>query len=308
MPITPVPIILGTGTLGDPVSSFVKIGSLTEAQAYLNTFRAHGHTTIDTSRRYPSVAPGTSEKLLGQTDLASWATLDTKVLSNPGDHAPEKIAHSIDNSLTALDVPSVHVMYLHAPDRTIPLSSVCASMASALSAGKMQHWGISNYLVEEVEEIMDICNANNYHKPIVYQGHYNALARQMEDALLPTLRKHGIAFYAYSPAAGGAFSKTSSRRTDTTQLGEHFRRIYDSSNAVKSAIARVQDVADKNGLDGHSVALRWVLHHSALSKEHGDAVIIAASSPEQLEKTLTACEAGPLPKEVAEVVDEVGKL
>jgi aryl-alcohol dehydrogenase-like predicted oxidoreductase len=37
-----------------------------------------------------------------------------------------------------------------------------------------------------------------YVKPSVLQGQYNLLARKGEDDLLPVLRKHGIAYYAYS--------------------------------------------------------------------------------------------------------------
>lgn len=74
---------------------------------------------------------------------------------------------------------------------------------------------------------------------------------------------------------------------------------------LTAAVSRVIEVASKHGLEGHAVALRWVLHHSQLRADKGDAMIITASSAEQLEKTLTACEAGPLPEEVAQVVDEV---
>jgi aflatoxin B1 aldehyde reductase len=37
-----------------------------------------------------------------------------------------------------------------------------------------------------------------YVKPSVLQGQYNLLARRSEADLLPVLRKHGIAYYAYS--------------------------------------------------------------------------------------------------------------
>ena len=215
---TPLPAILGCGTIGDPADSSVTISTVEQAQAWLNVFRSHGHDTIDTARRYPSPAPGTSEKLLGQTDVASWATIDTKVFSNPGDHAPEKIGESISGSLADLKVSGVHINYCHFPDRTSSLEGMCKAMAAGVAAGQMKHWAISNYSIDEVESIVSICKEQNYPLPVVYQGIYSALARKMEDGLLPALRKHNIAFYAYSPAAGGAFSKTSSRMSDDVSL------------------------------------------------------------------------------------------
>lgn len=43
-------------------------------------------------------------------------------------------------------------------------------------------------------------------KPTVYQGMYSVVTRQVEEELLPCLRHHGIAFYAYSPLGGGILS------------------------------------------------------------------------------------------------------
>jgi aflatoxin B1 aldehyde reductase len=37
-----------------------------------------------------------------------------------------------------------------------------------------------------------------YVRPSVLQGQYNLFARKSEEELLPVLRKHGIAYYAYS--------------------------------------------------------------------------------------------------------------
>jgi aflatoxin B1 aldehyde reductase len=42
----------------------------------------------------------------------------------------------------------------------------------------------------------DICEANGYVKPTVYQGMYNVVFRRSEENLFPLLRKHNCAFYA----------------------------------------------------------------------------------------------------------------
>ena len=63
-------------------------------------------------------------------------------------------------------------------------------MAKGIKEGKMEHWGISNYSIDEVKKIINICEANEYPKPVVYQGHYNALTRKMEEKLLPVLRQN----------------------------------------------------------------------------------------------------------------------
>jgi len=64
-------------------------------------------------------------------------------------------------------------------------------------------------------------------------------------------------------------------------------------------------VAKKHGLTGHAASLRWAIHHSALSGEQGDGVIIGASKVEQLKENLEICDAGPLPEEVVETINGV---
>jgi aryl-alcohol dehydrogenase-like predicted oxidoreductase len=77
------------------------------------------------------------------------------------------------------------------------------------------------------------------------------------------------------------------------------------SDAVKASVETVQNAAGKHGIDGHSAALRWTAYHSALDGNFGDAVIFAVSRLEQLDKTIDALQAGPLPDELAVAMGEV---
>jgi aflatoxin B1 aldehyde reductase len=69
----------------------------------------------------------------------------------------------------------------------------------------------------------------------------------------------------------------------------------------------VHAAAQKEGLTGHAVALRWVLHHSILDGKLGDAIIIGASSLGQLEENLEICKAEPLPAHLVQMVNEMGE-
>ncbi|KAI9881744.1 MAG: hypothetical protein M1823_006545, partial [Watsoniomyces obsoletus] len=81
-------LILGGGIISDASDSTAKFTNTAITLEYVNVFRKYGGKTTDISRRYPANAPGTSEQLLGTTDIASWASIGTKTLSNPGEHAP----------------------------------------------------------------------------------------------------------------------------------------------------------------------------------------------------------------------------
>lgn len=182
-----------------------------EVKTFLDTFHEHGGRHVDTARNYSPSAPGSSEPRLGAVDAGSRFNIDTKILGLPGDgpiHNAQQVRASIDASVADLKLPEsvkIDIMYLHLPDRETPFEETCAAMNQAYQEGKFKRFGLSNYTADEVEQIVAICKEKGYVAPTVYQGQYNPIVRGGEDSLFPVLRKHGIAFYAYSPAAAGVF-------------------------------------------------------------------------------------------------------
>lgn len=70
-------------------------------------------------------------------------------------------------------------------------------------------------------------------------------------------------------------------------------------------MASIIAAAAKHGISGHTAALRWTAFHSILDGSYGDGIIFSASKMEQLQKTLDAIDAGPLP---ADLVDAFSSL
>jgi aflatoxin B1 aldehyde reductase len=249
---------------------------------------------------------------LGKTDVAEWATIDSKVASFvPGSHSAEKIKASIEASVSALSPAKMNILYLHAPDRQTPFAETLEEVSKAYKDKKFAKFGLSNYSPQEVEEIVKLCVDNNWVKPTVYQGQYNAISRLSETDLLPILRKHGMSYYAYSPSASGIFTgKLSAQSTEikggrfdsNSNVGKLYSGQYLKPELLDAA-AKVHKEAEVKGLSGHEVALRWVLHHSALDASKGDAMIIGASSVKQLEENLRICEQGPLPEELVQLLE-----
>lgn len=180
-------------------------------KTFLDTFYERGGRHLDTSRNYSPSAKASSEPRLGAANAGSRFNIDTKIVGVPGNgpfHTAEKTKSSIDASVADLKLPDgakVDIMYLHLPDRETPFEETLKAMNQAYQEGKFKRLGLSNYTADEVEKIVAICKDKGYVAPAVYQGQYNPLVRSGEDILFPVLRKHNIAFYAYSPAAAGVF-------------------------------------------------------------------------------------------------------
>ena len=204
-------IIFGTGNWGSATSPFSTVQTQEQAEPFYEILKSHNVTTVDTSRAYPMGAPGTCETLLGQLNTSQRFKVDTKVLSDPGHHQSARATESVKSSLEALGTNKVGILYLHYPDRTVPLIEPLRVLNEAYKEGKFERFGLSNYSAAEVVEILKICEKEGFVKPSVYQGQYNALCRRGEEQLFPTLRANNIAFYAYSPSAGGAFNASSTR-------------------------------------------------------------------------------------------------
>ena len=64
-------------------------------------------------------------------------------------------------------------------------------------------------------------------------------------------------------------------------------------------------MAEREGTTKADLAYRWVKYNSPLKAEFGDAIIIGATSLEQLEQTLAGIDAGLLGDAAAKAINEI---
>ncbi|KAF5386728.1 hypothetical protein D9615_001838 [Tricholomella constricta] len=256
-------------------------------------------------------------------------------------HTPEDLHKHLLLSLKALNAESLEMWYLHAPDRSVPYEVTMKAVNDLYKEGYFKRFGISNYAAWEVAEIVGICKANGYIQPTAYQGIYNAVHRAVEPELFPCLRKFGISFYEFNPLGGGMFTGRYISTEDVPEPGSRFDPqkvqgkvpIFSSiiiaigeaflwsantqdhhrltryrsrywNEPYFQALAIIRAAAEAHNLSLPEVALRWISHHSQLSRDHGDAVLIGASSLKHIEQNLLDLEKGPLPDDMVKALDE----
>ena len=210
-------------------------------------------------------------------------------------------------------------MYLHAADRATPFFETLQAVDKLHKEGKFVSLGLSNFTSFEVAEISMICKTNGFVRPSVYQAMYNVLTRGIEAELVPACRRYGLDIVIYNPLAGGLFSgkiKTTAmvpnnggRFSDSNPTGVQYRNRY-FRNSTFEAMKLCEGVVEREGLGMVELALRWVVHHSALRMggEGRDGVLIGVSSVEQLEENLGYLERGPLSKEVVKVLERAWEV
>jgi len=157
----------------------------------------------------------------------------------------------------------------------VPLESTLPGIQDLHDEGLFDEFGLSNFSVADIEDVLAITRREGWTRPTVYQGLYNALARIVETELFPTLAAHGMRFQAYNPLAGGAFAPN---------FG-----------------------TEDSDIDAISAALRWLVHHSKLDGHRDDGIIIGASSMAHLQHNLSAVKQGPLPRAVVDAINDAGE-
>jgi len=202
------------------------------------------------------------------------------------------------------------VLYLHAPDRSVPFEETLEEMNKLYSEGFYEIFGLSNFASWEVAEVVGICKAKGWVQPKIYQAMYNAITRAIEPELVPCCRKFGIRLVVYNPLAGGLFAgkltsihdaPTTGRFNAVSPSGKMYRDRY-LKNGNFDALNHLKEVALQHNLRLTEIALRWCQHHSVLGEEDG--VILGASSASQLEQNCEDSAKGPLDPAVVAALDE----
>ena len=284
-------------------SPYAYYNTVEQIQELVKVAQELGPVILDTGRRYPLEGKGQSEELIGETALGGDVLIDTKIVSSfPGSHSRENINICYSESVKALNGKPINVLYLHAPDRSTPLEETLESMDKLYRKRGYRYLGLSNYSPEEVSKIVQICRKNNFVLPSYYQGQYNVLnASKANSKLLPILREHNIAYFAYSPLAGGLFSKSAAKgelkgTARFGQEGTHLTKLYAEAYlkpSVMAAVERIQQESENFGLSTVEVVLRWLVYHSALSSLDG--IILGGSKVEHVKASVEYIKRGKLP-------------
>jgi diketogulonate reductase-like aldo/keto reductase len=158
-----------------------------------------GMSLIDTAEMY---ADGTAEEITGEAIAGrrDEVFLVSKVLPSNASRAGTVAA--CERSLRRLGVATIDLYLLHWPGRH-PLAETIAAFKALQQAGKILHWGVSNFDVEEMEALLaaggDGVAAN--------QVLYNLTRRGIEYDLVPWQAARRVPLMAYSPIEQGRLAR-----------------------------------------------------------------------------------------------------
>ena len=151
-----------------------------------------GMTHLDTAEMYGS---GAAEKIIGTAieGRRDEVFLVSKVL--PANASKRGTVSACERSLKRLRTDRLDCYLLHWRG-SHPLQETVSALDLLLDQGKILSWGVSNFDVDDLEEITGIAGAGY---PACNQVLYHLQERYIEHALQPWCAQRGIAVVAYTP-------------------------------------------------------------------------------------------------------------
>ncbi|MCM2438138.1 aldo/keto reductase [Agrobacterium vitis] len=155
-----------------------------------------GMTVIDTAEKY---GDGSTEQIIGRAlkTRRNETYLVSKVA--PWNASREGTISACEGSLKRLGTDCLDLYLLHWRGEH-PLADTVDAFETLKRQGKIKAWGVSNFDVDDMEELFAVENGANCQANQIL---YNLSRRGVEYDLVPWCQEHGLAIMAYSPIEQG---------------------------------------------------------------------------------------------------------
>ncbi len=235
--------------------------------AAVRTALETGWRVIDTAEMY---GEGGAEEVVGTAladamRIGSLARDQVFVVSKvyPHNATSKGTIAACERSLARLGLEHLDGYLLHWRG-AVPLQETVDAFETLRSRGKIRHWGVSNFDVDDMVELMGVRGGERCATNQVY---YSLSERGPGFALVPWLQQHGMVTMAYSPIDQGKLARN----------------------------AALRKLASKRGATPAQLALAWLVG------QRGVMAIPKAANEEHLRENLAALALTPGPADLAEL-------
>ncbi|NEA36552.1 aldo/keto reductase [Streptomyces sp. SID13031] len=260
----PVVSAQGFGAMG--ISVAYGDTDLTEARATLEHAFELGVTLFDTADAYGF---GDNERFLApffaaHRDELVIATkfglrrLEDGTLDIRND--PDYVRTSADASLQRLGVDEIDLYYMHRRDPEVPLEDMVGAMAELVAAGKVKHLGLSEVTGDE------LAAAHAIHPIAAVQSEWSLFSRDIENQVVPTAARLGIAMVPYSPLGRGLLTGVNQVDPNAANDVRNTMARFQGANgeANQALLEPLRKIAAVRNTTVAQVALAWVHQRTAV--------------------------------------------
>ncbi len=192
------------------------------------------------------------------------------------DLSPAYLRQALEDSLRRLEIDSVPLYLLHAPDRRVPLEETLEAVVGLREAGKIRAFGLSNFSFDDIRRAEELT-------PIAaVELRYNLLERGPEAELFPWCRERGIGVFTYGPLAEGLLAGKYSAASRFDPSDRRSRLPHFQGEALErnlGIVERVKRLAADHSKTAAQIAVNWVLSRDAVTS-----AVVGVKSVKQLEE------------------------
>ncbi len=281
-------VCLGTMTFGTPVDQ-------QGVNGIMDWCLDNGLNFIDTADMYEGYTRflgspgGKSEAFIGNALVGrrDQAVITTKVGNPVGDDTysgtglgRDHMLHQIDASLDRLRTDYVDIYEMHRDDPDTPLEDSIATMAGLIEAGKVRHWGFSNFEPSDIHRMIALCDGNGWPRPVIAQPQLSWLVRDAEDEYIPACIQYDIAITPYRTLQAGLLTGKYKRGQGAPagSRGDESSWLDDPDDELWDRIEEFEREAAGASLTPTQYAVKWLLDRPGVTS-----VIVGCKRPDQLE-------------------------
>jgi len=191
--------VIGQGTW------YIDRGDRNAAIAALRRGIELGMTHIDTAEMYGDAELVIAEAIAGRRDDVF---LVSKAL--PSNASRRGTITACERSLKRLKTDRLDCYLLHWRG-SYALSETVTAFDELVRAGKIRSWGVSNFDVEDLDELLGVAGEG---KIACNQVLYHLQQRAIEHTVIPWCERHGVAVVGYSPFGHNDFPAPRSKAGD----------------------------------------------------------------------------------------------
>jgi diketogulonate reductase-like aldo/keto reductase len=187
---------------------YIDRGDRKSAVAALRRGIELGMTHIDTAEMYGDAELVVAEAIAGRRDDVF---LVSKVL--PSNASRRGTVAACERSLARLKTDRLDCYLLHWRG-SYPLAETVAAFEQLVGAGKIRSWGVSNFDVDDLDEMLAVAGEGRI---ACNQVLYHLQERAIEHAVIPWCERHGTTVVAYSPFGHNDFPSARGKAGEVLQ-------------------------------------------------------------------------------------------
>jgi diketogulonate reductase-like aldo/keto reductase len=219
-----------------------------------------GMSLIDTAEMY---GEGAAEELVAEALAGERERIFLVSKVYPHNAGRQGVIQACERSLRRLKTDRLDLYLLHWRG-SIPLDETVAGFEELRRSGKIRHWGVSNFDVDDMEELLGVPAGEHC---VTNQVLYNVTRRGPEFGLIPWMAARRMPVMAYSPIEQGRLPRDGA----------------------------LQAVARRHGANPFQIALAWLLNRSGVIS------IPKASSVQHVRENRKALEIRLTPEDLAAI-------